>query len=72
MAMIVREPIGIVGCVLPWNFPMLMMAWKIGPALAAGNAVIVKPAEQTPLTALRIAELAMEAGLPRGSYRSTR
>ena len=66
MAMIVREPIGIVGCVLPWNFPMLMMAWKIGPALAAGNAVIVKPAEQTPLTALRIAELAMEAGLPRG------
>ncbi len=66
MAMIVREPVGIVGCVLPWNFPMLMMAWKIGPALAAGNAVIVKPAEQTPLTALRIAELAMEAGLPRG------
>ncbi len=66
MAMIVREPIGIVGCILPWNFPMLMMAWKIGPALAAGNSVIVKPAEQTPLTALRIAELAMEAGLPRG------
>ncbi len=66
MAMIVREPIGIVGCVLPWNFPMLMLAWKIGPALAAGNSVIVKPAEQTPLTALRLAELAMEAGLPRG------
>ncbi len=66
MAMIVREPIGIVGCILPWNFPMLMLAWKIGPALAAGNSVIVKPAEQTPLTALRIAELAMEAGLPRG------
>ena len=66
VAMISREPIGVVGCVLPWNFPMLMMAWKIGPALAAGNSVIVKPAEQTPLTALRIAELAMEAGLPRG------
>lgn len=66
VAMISREPIGVVGCVLPWNFPMLMMAWKIGPALAAGNSVIVKPAEQTPLTALRLAELAMEAGLPRG------
>ncbi len=66
MAMIVREPIGVVGCVLPWNFPMLMMAWKIGPALAAGCSVIVKPAEQTSLTALRIAELAMEAGVPRG------
>lgn len=66
MALIVREPVGVVGCVLPWNFPMLMMAWKIAPALAAGNCVIVKPAEQTSLTALRIAELASEAGLPRG------
>jgi len=66
MSMIVREPVGVVGCVLPWNFPLLMLAWKIAPALAAGNAVIVKPAEQTSLTALRVAELAMEAGLPRG------
>ena len=66
MAMISREPIGVVGCILPWNFPMLMMAWKIGPALAAGNAVIIKPAEQTSLTALRIAQLASEAGLPDG------
>ncbi|MCP4874370.1 MAG: aldehyde dehydrogenase [Gammaproteobacteria bacterium] len=66
MAMVVREPIGVVGCVLPWNFPMLMLAWKIAPALAAGNSVIVKPAEQTSLSALRIAELALEAGLPRG------
>ena len=66
MAMVVREPVGVVGCVLPWNFPMLMMAWKIGPALAAGNSVVLKPAEQTSLTALRIAELAHEAGLPRG------
>ena len=66
MAMVVREPVGVVGCVLPWNFPMLMMAWKIGPALAAGNSVVLKPAEQTSLTALRIAELACEAGLPRG------
>ena len=66
IGMIVREPIGVVAAILPWNFPLLMMAWKIGPALAAGNSVIVKPAEQTSLTALRLAELAMEAGLPRG------
>ncbi|MCV6577469.1 MAG: aldehyde dehydrogenase [Cohaesibacter sp.] len=66
IAMIVREPIGVVACVLPWNFPLLMMAWKIGPALAAGCSVIVKPAEQTSLTALRLAELAMEAGVPAG------
>ncbi len=66
IAMIVREPVGVVGCVLPWNFPLLMLAWKIAPALAAGNSVIVKPAEQTSLTALRIAELAIDAGLPRG------
>lgn len=66
MAIIAREPIGVVGAVLPWNFPLLMLAWKLGPALACGNSVIVKPAEQTSLTALRIAELAMEAGLPRG------
>ena len=66
MAIIVREPVGVVGCVLPWNFPMLMMAWKIAPALAAGNSVILKPAEQTSLSALRIAELALEAGVPRG------
>ena len=66
LAVIVREPIGVVGCVLPWNFPLLMMAWKIAPALAAGNSVIVKPAEQTSLTALRLAELAIDAGIPRG------
>ena len=66
IAMIVREPIGVVGAVLPWNFPLLMLAWKIGPALAAGCSVIVKPAEQTSLTALRVAELASEAGLPNG------
>jgi len=66
IAMIVREPVGVVGVVLPWNFPLLMLAWKIGPALAAGCSVIVKPAEQTTLTALRVAELAMEAGVPAG------
>lgn len=66
LAMILHEPVGVVGAVLPWNFPLLMLAWKIGPALAAGHSVIVKPAEQTSLTALRVAELAAEAGVPRG------
>ncbi len=66
LSVIEREPIGVVAAVLPWNFPLLMLAWKIGPALAGGNAVIVKPAEQTSMTALRVAELAHTAGLPRG------
>jgi gamma-glutamyl-gamma-aminobutyraldehyde dehydrogenase len=66
LAIICREPIGVVGAVLPWNFPLLMMAWKIAPALAAGCSMVVKPAEQTSLSALRLAELAMEAGIPRG------
>ncbi|MGA1857187.1 aldehyde dehydrogenase [Azospirillum sp. 11R-A] len=66
VALVVREPIGVVGLVLPWNFPLLMLAWKIGPALAAGCSLVVKPAEQTSLTALRVAELAHEAGIPAG------
>lgn len=66
LAMVVREPIGVVGCVLPWNFPLLMLAWKIGPALAAGCSVIIKPAQETTLTTLRVAELAHEAGIPAG------
>lgn len=66
IALVVREPIGVVGLVLPWNFPLLMLAWKIGPALAAGCSLIVKPAEETSLTALRVAELAAEAGVPDG------
>ncbi|MCR9126744.1 MAG: aldehyde dehydrogenase family protein [Rhodobacteraceae bacterium] len=66
LSLIVREPIGVVAAILPWNFPLLMLAWKIGPALAAGCSVIVKPAEQTSMTALRIAELAHQAGVPRG------
>jgi len=66
ISMITREPIGVVGCVVPWNFPLLMASWKLGPALATGNSVILKPAEQSPLTALRVAELAAEAGLPEG------
>jgi phenylacetaldehyde dehydrogenase len=61
-----REPIGVVGQIIPWNFPLLMAAWKLGPALATGNCVILKPAEQTPLSALRLAELIAEAGVPDG------
>ncbi|MBP2510850.1 gamma-glutamyl-gamma-aminobutyraldehyde dehydrogenase [Agrobacterium tumefaciens] len=68
LAMIVREPVGVVGCVLPWNFPLLMLAWKIGPALASGCSVIVKPAAETTLTTLRVAELAHEAGIPTGVF----
>lgn len=61
-----REPVGVVGQIIPWNFPLLMLAWKWGPALACGNTIVLKPAEQTPLTALRIGELAIEAGFPAG------
>jgi phenylacetaldehyde dehydrogenase len=61
-----REPLGVVGQIIPWNFPLLMAAWKLGPALATGNCVVLKPAEQTPLTALRLAELIAEAGVPGG------
>lgn len=66
LGLIVREPVGVVACVLPWNFPLMMLAWKIGPALSTGNSVIVKPAGQTSMTALRVAELATEAGMPDG------
>jgi phenylacetaldehyde dehydrogenase len=61
-----REPVGVVGQIIPWNFPLLMMAWKLGPALAAGCTVVLKPAEQTPLSALRLGELLQEAGVPDG------
>jgi len=61
-----REPLGVVGAIVPWNFPMIMVGWKAAPALAAGNTVVLKPAEITPLTAIRIGELALEAGLPPG------
>ena len=61
-----HEPVGVVGQIIPWNFPLLMQAWKWGPALASGCTVVLKPAEQTPLTALRVGELAMEAGFPEG------
>ena len=62
----IREPIGVVGQIIPWNFPLLMAAWKLGPALAAGCTVVLKPAEQTPLSALRLGELIQEAGFPEG------
>ena len=62
----VREPLGVVGLIVPWNFPLTIAAWKLGPALAAGNTVVLKPAELTPLSALRFAQLALEAGLPEG------
>ncbi|AYV48184.1 aldehyde dehydrogenase [Caulobacter flavus] len=68
VALVVREPVGVVGLVLPWNFPLLMLAWKIGPALAAGCPVVVKPAQETTLTALRVAQLAHEAGVPAGVF----
>jgi len=64
----VREPVGVCGLIVPWNYPMSMAAWKVAPALAAGCTVILKPAEQTPLTALRLAELALEAGVPPGVF----
>ena len=66
LALITREPVGVGGAVIPWNFPLSLASWKLGPALAAGNSVVLKPAEQSPLSALRLAELAMEAGLPEG------
>ena len=66
LSLIVRDPIGVVGAVLPWNFPLLMAAWKLGPILSAGNSVVLKPAKLTSLSALRLAELAMEGGIPDG------
>lgn len=68
LALIRREPVGVVGVVVPWNYPMIMAAWKLGPALAAGNSVVLKPSEKSPLTALRLAEIALDAGLPPGVF----
>src|SRR5204863_1603681 len=61
-----REPVGVVGLIIPWNFPLLLASWKLGPALACGNTIVLKPAEQTPLTTLRFGQLAIEAGVPAG------
>ncbi|RTQ96945.1 aldehyde dehydrogenase, partial [Halomonas nitroreducens] len=68
LGLVLREPLGVVASIVPWNFPLMMTAWKIGPALAAGNSVILKPSEKSPLSALRLASLAREAGLPRGVF----
>src|ERR1700757_3556938 len=66
LALVTREPLGVVGAIVPWNFPLAMAAWKIGPVLAAGNSLVLKPSEKSPLTAIRIAEIAIEAGIPTG------
>ncbi len=68
LALITREPMGVIGAIVPWNYPMIMAAWKLGPALAAGNSVVLKPSEKSPYTALRLAELAVEAGIPPGVF----
>ena len=68
LGLVLREPLGVVAAIVPWNFPLMMTAWKIAPALAAGNSVILKPSEKSPLSALRLASLAREAGLPRGVF----
>jgi gamma-glutamyl-gamma-aminobutyraldehyde dehydrogenase len=68
LALITREPMGVIGVIVPWNYPMIMASWKLGPALATGNSVVLKPSEKSPLTALRLAELAVEAGIPPGVF----
>jgi 4-guanidinobutyraldehyde dehydrogenase/NAD-dependent aldehyde dehydrogenase len=68
LALVTREPMGVVGAIVPWNFPLIMAAWKIGPVLAAGNSLVLKPSEKSPLTAIRIAELATQAGVPEGVF----
>jgi len=66
LGLVTREPVGVVAAIVPWNFPLMMASWKLGPALATGNSVILKPSERSPLTAIRIAQLAIEAGIPAG------
>lgn len=68
LAMITREPLGVIGAIVPWNYPMSITSWKLGPALAMGNSIVIKPAENSSLTAVRMAELAIEAGLPEGVF----
>jgi len=68
LALIRREAMGVIGAIVPWNYPMLMSSWKLGPALAAGNSVVLKPSEKSPLTAMRLAELAVDAGIPAGVF----
>jgi gamma-glutamyl-gamma-aminobutyraldehyde dehydrogenase len=68
LALITREAMGVIGVIVPWNYPMIMAAWKLGPSLASGNSVVLKPSEKSPLTAMRLAELAIEAGIPPGVF----
>jgi acyl-CoA reductase-like NAD-dependent aldehyde dehydrogenase len=68
LATITREPLGVVGAIVPWNFPLIMSAWKLGPVLASGNSLVLKPSEKSPLSALRLAAIAVEAGLPEGVF----
>ena len=68
LALITREPLGVVGAIVPWNYPLLMAAWKFAPILAVGNSLVLKPSEKSPLTALKVAELAVEAGIPPGVF----
>ena len=68
VGLVTREPLGVVAAVVPWNFPILMASWKFGPALAAGNSIVLKPSEKSPLTAIRVAQLAHEAGIPAGVF----
>ncbi len=68
LGLVTREPVGVVAAIVPWNFPLLMSCWKLGPALATGNSIILKPSEKSPLTGIRIAELAIEAGIPAGVF----
>jgi acyl-CoA reductase-like NAD-dependent aldehyde dehydrogenase len=68
LALVRREPLGVVAAIVPWNYPLIITAWKIGPALLSGNSVVLKPAEQSPLTGLRLGELALEAGIPPGVF----
>jgi acyl-CoA reductase-like NAD-dependent aldehyde dehydrogenase len=68
LALIQREPMGVIGVIVPWNYPMIMAAWKLGPALATGNSIVLKPSEKSPLTALRLAEIALQAGIPEGVF----
>ena len=68
LGLVTREPVGVVAAIVPWNFPLLMSCWKLGPALATGNSIILKPSEKSPLTGIRIAQLAIEAGIPAGVF----
>ncbi|MAB97397.1 MAG: aldehyde dehydrogenase PuuC [Pseudomonadaceae bacterium] len=68
LGLVTREPIGVVAAIVPWNFPLLMSCWKLGPALATGNSIILKPSEKSPLTGIRVAQLAIEAGIPAGVF----